>query len=113
MARQTPLSATLVFPFKVTNANEVSVLVERLKLDATINKSALGQNVCVPRAVLRPRETRVIDVNYDVSFIGSGLAVVEALGSGSATVAVAGDALVSCADRRYDAEPLGYPFQIK
>lgn len=113
VSRRTPIGATITFPFRVSNPNDVPVLLERMNLNASINNSALGSNVCVPRATVRAGGTVEVPVNYDVSFISAGMGLIDALGSQSAAITVVGDAKISCADRRFDADPLQHPFQIK
>jgi hypothetical protein len=58
-------------------------------------------------------ETVEVPVKYDVSFIGGGLAIVEAIASQSAQVAVDGTSKVSNASNQFEADPLEHPFQIK
>lgn len=105
--------ATLNFPFKVTNPNTVPVMLERLNLNATVNDKELGSNVAAPGVTIGPNETVEVPVKYDVSFISGGMAIVEAIASQSAKVAVDGTAKVSNASNQFDADPLEHPFQIK
>ncbi len=105
--------ATLNFPFKVTNPNSVPVMLERLNLNATINDKELGSNVASPGVTIGANETVEVPVKYDVSFIGGGLAIVEAIASQSAQVAVDGTSKISNASNQFEADPLEHPFQIK
>jgi LEA14-like dessication related protein len=105
--------ATLIFPFKVQNPNNVSIELERMNLDASINQTALGTNVQSPGVRVGPGAVMEVPINYDVSYISAGMGVLDALSNQNAKVTVVGDALISCAESRYDAEPLKYPFQIK
>lgn len=105
--------ATLEFPFKVTNPNTVPVMLERLNLNGTINDKELGSNVAAPGVTIGANETVLVPVKYDVSFIGGGVAIVEAIASQSAKVAIDGAAKVSNASNQFDADPLEHPFQIK
>ncbi|MBX3468352.1 MAG: LEA type 2 family protein [Planctomycetes bacterium] len=105
--------ATLGFAFKVTNPNATSVTLERMNLNATINDKALGANNAAPAVRIGPNETVIVQIKYDVSFISGGMAIVEAVTSQNAAVAVDGTAKVSNADNRFDADPLEHPFQIK
>lgn len=105
--------ATLEFPFRVTNPNSVPVLLERLDLKATINDKELGSNVAAPGVTIGANETAAVPVKYDVSYIGGGMAIIDAIANQSAQVLVEGLAKISNASNQYDADPLEHPFQIK
>lgn len=105
--------ATLEFPFRVSNPNSVPVMLERLNLNGTINDKELGSNVAAPGVTIGANETVAVPVKYDVSFIGGGVAIIDAIASQSAKVAVDGTAKISNASNQFDADPLEHPFQIK
>jgi LEA14-like dessication related protein len=105
--------AVLSFPFRVQNPNTVAVTLDHLNVNPTINGSELGSNLITSGITIGPNEIADVNIDYAVSFISGGLAVVDAIVGQSATIAIDGSAKIRNEDSRYDAQPLEHPFQIK
>lgn len=114
VVNRTLTGVTLQFPFTVQNAaNECTVQVDYLDINASINGSPLGHTKCRPSILVEPGKEKKMPIKYEVSIISAGPGIIDALAKADAQFTVEGTARLTCAQGGYDADPLEYPITLK
>lgn len=106
-------SATVSFPFNVTNPNPVPIRVDYMNLEPTINEGRMGREKCGIAVEVPAGGTRKVEVAYQLSYISAGVGVIDAIVSKQARIEIAGTSVISNASPRHVADPLEHPITIR